>query len=353
MRLLLYHIVKIIVKTGFFFYTKKIKIVGAENIPKNEAILFTANHPNGLIDPLIIASNIQRKTHFLVRANVFKKPTIAKLFDLMGMMPVYRIRNGFNQLKKNNAIFEKCEQLLLNKKALLIFPEGSHERVRRIRPLSKGFTRIVFGTLTKHKNLTIYIVPVGVTYQNASAYPSKVAVCFGKPILANKFFSDDDIHTSTKNLKTEVTKQLESLSVHINNDEHYSKTLEQLNKAQVDFTDVANVNSIISTKNFSKPRKAKTNYVLPLKWILILNSLLPYAIWKKAEQKIDEIEFVDTFRFGLNVILFPIFYLLQAILIGFFFEWNIGLIYFFGSLLLVVLYSKLATTNTEDVDFLT
>lgn len=347
MRWLIYHIVKVIIKTGLFFYTKQIKVSGRENIPEKGAILFTANHPNGLIDPLLIASSIQRKTHFLVRAGVFKKPTIAKLFDLLGMMPVYRIRNGYKQLTKNNAIFEQCENLLKNEKALLIFPEGSHQRIRSIRPLSKGFTRILFGAITKYPELQISIIPVGITYQNPSAYPSKVAVNFGKPINVNAFFSSDELANSTKTLKNKVAEQLTSLSVHIPNDENYSITLEKLNDAQVDFTDVQKVNSLINSDITPNSKKPQKNYLLPLKWVIILNSFLPYLIWKKASQKIDEIEFVDTFRFGLNLVSFTVFYLIQTAIVSHFFGWKVGGIYFVVSLILVWMYSKFSVTNTD------
>lgn len=348
MKLLLYYTVKIIVRVGLFFYAQKIKISGCENIPKKGAVLFTANHPNGLIDPLIIASNTHRKTHFLVRGDVFKKSSFAKFFDWMGMMPVYRIRDGVHQLSKNNAIFEKCEQLFTQQKALLIFPEGSHERIRSVRPLSKGFTRILFGTLNNNPDLEIHIVPVGITYQNASMYPSKVALNFGKPILANEFYNADELRTSTETLKKMVTEQLEKLTVHIPNDEEYATKVTKLNKAQVDFTEVKTVNNIISLDEYPKEKKAQTNYLLPIKWLIILNSLMPYLLWKKASQKISEIEFVDTFRFGLNVVTFGVSYLLQSYLVSYFFGWKTGTLYLFVSLFLVGLYSKFSPTNTEN-----
>ena len=87
MRFIIYYFFKVFVKTGLFFYSKKIKVTGKNNIPKDGAVLFTSNHPNGLIDPLIIATHIKRKTHFLVQAGVFKNKSVANFFDLLGMTP--------------------------------------------------------------------------------------------------------------------------------------------------------------------------------------------------------------------------------------------------------------------------
>lgn len=347
MRLLLYYFFKIFIKTGLFFYTKKVKVLGHENIPKKGAILFTANHPNGLIDPLLIATHITRKTHFLVRAAVFKKKLVARFFDLLGMMPIYRIRDGVKQLSKNEEIFNKCQQLLKDNKTLLIFPEGSHNRKRTVRPLSKGFTRILFRTLDESSNTDIHVVPIGITYQNASNYPSKVAINIGTPILANSYYNKNEINNSVKEIKHLVSTQLESLSVHINDDENYNQKLTELNKTQVDFTEVKTINNIIKNGSFPKEKNAKKNHKNLVFYLVILNSIIPYTIWKFLSKKVLEIEFIDTFRFGVNILLFPAFYILQSWLIRLFFGWKIALVYFILSILLILFYTKTSPTPAE------
>ncbi len=345
MKNIFYFFVKVFISIGLFFYTKRITVKGEKNIPEKGAILFMANHPNALIDPLIIATSTKRKTHFLVRAAVFKKAIIAKIFGLLGMMPIYRIRDGLKAVSKNDAIFEQCTNLLKNKKAILIFPEGSHNIKRTIRPLSKGFTRILFRALDKHKDLEIHIIPIGLTYQNESIFPTKVAVNIGKPILASTFYNPNEINNSVNELKAQVSNQLKELSVHIDS-ENYEETTAKLNAAQVDFTDTETVNWIVKKKMFPPTKKPKRTFKL-LKLLLIANSIFPYIIWKKAAKKIPEIEFVDTFRFGLNLVLIPLFYGIQTFIIYYFFGNKIGAIYFLTSLVLVLLYTKLSPTNTE------
>jgi hypothetical protein len=65
-------------------------------------------------------------------------------------------------------------------------------------------------------------------------------------------------------------------------------------------------------------------------------------------KNIGEIEFIDTMKYAVNVISFPIFYSLQAIVVQFFFGWRVALIYFMASILLVFLYTKFSITNTEE-----
>lgn len=347
MKALWYNFIRLIIKIGLFFYSKRIKVSGKNNIPKKGAVLFTINHPNGLIDPLIATTNIKRDNHYLVRAASFKKPFIKKILGSLNLMPIYRMRDGASQLGKNQEIFESCFDIFNKGETLMIFPEGSHNKKRTIRPLSKGFTRIVFGALQKYPDLDIKIVPVGLTYQNVSYYPTKVSLNFGKPISANDFYNPETPNISAVQLKNEVSSQLKKLTVHISDDENYESTLVKLNDAQVDFTNVELINKMIISESIPKKKIAKLNLLKPVFYLIILNSFIPFLIWKKVSKKIDEIEFIDTFRFTFNKVTIPIFYALQTYIISLFLGWNIARIYFLISVLLILIYTKLSNTNTE------
>ncbi|TVZ55731.1 1-acyl-sn-glycerol-3-phosphate acyltransferase [Lutibacter sp. Hel_I_33_5] len=348
LKILWYNFIKAYIKTGLFFYSKEIKVVGLENIPKKGAVLFAANHPNGLLDPLVISTYNPRINHFLVRAAAFKKPLAKKFLSSLNLMPIYRIRDGKSQVSRNHEVFNTCFEILKNEKALMIFPEGSHGRVRKIRPISKGFTRIIFGALDKYPELNITIIPVGLTYQNPSVFPSKIAMHYGKPIIANKFYHKNDIINSTNKLKTKVKESMEEITVCIKDEEKYEQTLSELNTANIDFTEIDSVNTIIKNQTDLTPSKEKINYIKPLIYLILINSILPYFIWKIAEKKVDEIEFVDTFRFGLGIVTFPLFYLLQSLIVFYFFGSSIALYYFLASFLIVLIYTKLSVINSEE-----
>ena len=346
MKKLWYNFFKIYIKTGLFFYTKKIKVVGKENIPKKGAVLFAVNHPNGLLDPLLVTTNTPRNTHYLVRAAIFKKPLVKKLLATLNLMPIYRIRDGVKELSKNTAIFNDCYEILNKQSALMIFPEGSHDRRRTIRTISKGFTRILFGALDKYPGLEIHIIPVGVTYQNASQFPCKVAIHYGEAISANKLYNPKELNKSISNVKEAVSNQLKELSVHIPYDDNYENTLKTLNDQNVNFTDVISVNKMIDSKNIYSLNNSY-NFGKLFKIPFILNSLIPWIIWKLISKKVNEIEFVDTFRFGLSISIFPIFYIIQTLIISTIYNNKIAIIYFISSLLIALLYNKLSTTPSE------
>ena len=252
------------------------------------------------------------------------------------------------QLANNEDIFKKCHNIFKNGETLMIFPEGSHDKKRAIRPLSKGFTRIVFGALEKYKNLDITVIPVGITYQHPSSYPCNVVINYGQPIAARPIFEANALAKSIVILKNEVSAQLKNLTVHITDNETYEATLQKLVAAQVDFTKITSVNSMIAKGVFPKKKTPQKNYLKPLLFLIKLNSIIPYLIWKNISLKIDEIEFIDTFRFSILLALHTVFYSIQTFIICTFFGNTTGFFYLTASILLVVLYSKFAPTNAKE-----
>ena len=187
---------------------------------------------------------------------------------------------------------------------------------------------------------------MGITYQNSTVFPSKINLQYGEPILANSYLDAENQNAKTKELKDLVSERLKTLCVHIPADEHYESTLQNLNKHNVDFTNVQAVNQMIKTGKVVG-RKRQFYLLSFLKPIIILNGLLPWLLWKSVDKKNDEPEFVDTYRFGFNTFTIPIFYILQSLVVAYFFDWMIAGMYFGSSLLIVLLYSKLHPVPAE------
>jgi 1-acyl-sn-glycerol-3-phosphate acyltransferase len=335
-------------RLGFFFYYKKIKVVGRENIPKKGAILFVCNHQNALIDPLLIGTTNHRSTHFLTRAGVFKKKLVIKLFNSVQMIPIYRIRDGYETLSKNDAIFDKCIHLLNKKEALVIFPEGSHNLKRKVRPLSKGFTRILFGAFENHPELEIKVVPVGLNYNSIAEYPASVSIHYGKPFSVKELWNKDDLTTSITAIKEVVRNEIKLLTTHIDDPSNYEKIYEQLIHSKADFLDPISTNKQIKNIELkditSTQKKHKKSIVY---YIVVLNSIIPWLLLKKVKTKIKEREFTSTFRYGLGITLFPTFYILQSLILYSLFCFSFAVSYFSFCILTGLILTK-TSRNPQD-----
>ena len=338
MQSLLLFCVKTYISIGLFFYFKKIEVRKPLNIPKSAPVLFLGNHQNALLDPLLLAITSGRYTHFLTRAQVFKKPLVSKILKVLQLIPVYRVRDGWQSIKQNNAIFKQCVSLLNANDAVTIFPEGSHNLKRTVRPLSKGFTRIVLGVLNENPSSKLLLVPVGFNYLNATSFADEALIWFGEPIPVSKYnFSTEN--EAVKMLKEDVYKELTNLTTHIET-KNYNKVLLNLERLNVDFLVPEEVNKCVAS-NFKscQPKKKKSFGFLKLFFILFLKTvcIVPYFIWKHvAQPKIKEIEFTGTFRFAIAITLAPLWVALLAIVLSVFFSVSIA-VYFIISVLIITL----------------
>ncbi len=164
-------------------YYRRFSVVGFEKIPADAPVIFAPNHQNALMDALAVAYAARRPLVFLARADIFKKPAIAKILNMLQILPIYRIRDGFEALGRNQEVFDLTVKVLKSKIPLCILPEGNHEGQKRLRPLKKGILRIAFQSeeSTQFK-LNLHIVPVGLDYSDYFNAGSDLTVVFGTPI---------------------------------------------------------------------------------------------------------------------------------------------------------------------------
>ncbi|WP_326282676.1 1-acyl-sn-glycerol-3-phosphate acyltransferase [Tamlana sp. 2201CG12-4] len=300
-----------------FFYFKRIAIYNIQNIPKNKPVLLLSNHQNALLDALLIAVKGERFSYFLTRASVFKHAFVASFLKSLQMLPVYRIRDGREHLSNNNLIFEKCATLLHNNEAVVLFPEGNHNLKRTVRPLSKGFTRIVLNTLEKYPDTDLQLLPVGLNFDKAKNFPDQVSMYFGASINAKAFISGNKNEDVLK-LKTKVQTELCKLTTHIPVDQ-YDETLNKLEHLNANFLNPKAVNRCIEN-NFESCKFNQSKSVNALQKVteilLIFSFIVPYIIWKfLVKPKIKELEFISTFRFAIAITLAPIYLLITTIIV--------------------------------------
>lgn len=213
-----------IIRPSLYFFYSDVTVNNREGIPEDKPVMFVANHQNSFLDALHITNNTRHIVHFLSRAEAFGNPVLDRFFYSLNMLPVYRARDGFGTIKQNKQIFEKCYQRLRQNDALLVFAEASHKMVRRVRPLSKGFTRIVFGAENKYNwELDLQIVPVGVNYGDHRKSRTPVHVEFGEAVSAKDYrniFTEDE-RGAAHQLKIDIANNLKKLTLHISDKNHY------------------------------------------------------------------------------------------------------------------------------------
>lgn len=334
---MLYYLIKYLSTVVLKIFYSKIEIVGKENIPTIDApIIFAPNHQNALTDAIILGVYSPLPIYSLTRSDVFIKPLMS-VFKSLKMMPIYRIRDGYGKLTKNDAIFETCKNLLVDKKAILIFPEGNHSLDYFLRPLTKGICRIALNSQVAVKD-EVKIIPVGLNFFDHLNSGSKLIVKFGKPINVKNYIPQFNQNNNQGYiaLKKDISTGMKDTLIIPEKKENYNfaKTIFTKENEKFGFKELSKIardsNDILKTKSkwWKKP-------------LILLFSLANLPIYLSSHYIIhnvmSEIIFSSSVKIALGVIIFPIWLMLVFFISFLLCGLNIAVIVFFGQLISVLL----------------
>lgn len=210
---MLYYLVKFMAITAIKTFFNKISAENVENISKDTPIVFAANHPNTMMDPIIIGYTCRKKLYFFAKSTLFNNPISGWFLKRMQLVPVYRKQDNPTLMHKNESTFTKGFEILSKGNAFLIFPEGISTGDRILSEIKTGAARIGLGAECENNwNLGVKIIPVGLNYSKAIKFRSDVSARFGKPILLSEFRSlyeqdaTEAVHQVTNQIEAALSK---------------------------------------------------------------------------------------------------------------------------------------------------
>lgn len=210
-----------------YSYYRRFYVRNLENVPRaGTPFIMVSNHQNGLIDALgiLFALPLRYKVVFLARADVFKKKTAAKILNFCKIMPIYRQRDGRDNLGENQEIFDESARLLEMGFPVTLFPEGQHQEGHYLGLVKKGFARIAFDAAEKNGFPSeMMILPVGNHYSDYFASRADMCITFGEPIPLSDFYPlyrENQAKAMTL-LAERVRPAIQKLMLDIPDREHY------------------------------------------------------------------------------------------------------------------------------------
>ena len=184
---------KAVVRGAIYLYCKVVyraKITGTENIPKEGAVLFCANHKSFLDAPLIESTCKRPDTRFLAKKSLAKSKFLAHFGKLFNEILVEKDARDMKAVKEVLKAFK-------NNEAIAIFPEGTRKGLEKGESVKNG---AAFFAL----NSDAVVIPIGV---KGGEKPFKKAyVTYGKPI----DFSEEKKNKKDKEVVDKATEKLMS-----------------------------------------------------------------------------------------------------------------------------------------------
>ncbi len=167
------------------FYTP-IRAVFSGGRPPTGPRIFVANHPNGLLDPVIVRLALGSDVHFLAKSTLFRSAIGRFTLGAFGGIPVYRARDGQNT-QDNERTFAACRDVLAAGGSIALFPEGTSHSDPSLKPLKTGAARIALSAVAERGLVSLPIYPTGLTYESKDVFRTGVLATFGEPIDAAVF----------------------------------------------------------------------------------------------------------------------------------------------------------------------
>jgi 1-acyl-sn-glycerol-3-phosphate acyltransferase len=177
----LYRAVRALAKFWLWFLFRSVDVRHPERVPAAGPILLCVNHPNNLIDSLLVGSTVRRKVHYLATAAMFRRPLMARFLLACGAIPVYRKQDDPDKMDRNLDTFSACFAAFARGRLVAIYPEGTTHAEVRVQRIKTGAARIALGYEADHPG-ELRMIPIGLSFEARKSFRGRVLVAFGEPI---------------------------------------------------------------------------------------------------------------------------------------------------------------------------
>ncbi|MCZ6632455.1 MAG: lysophospholipid acyltransferase family protein [bacterium] len=218
---MLLFLIRPIVRFALWIFFRNVDLRGHGQVPQGRPVIFTANHPNVMLDALLLSRFAPGETpRFIGKSTLFKNPLYAWFLGALGAISVSRTQDKGSRISSNRAMLRAAQNTLKEGHSLALFPEGVSHADPKVRDLKTGAARIALRTGAESDGRDdICIVPVGLTYSDPGTFRSDVALHFGEPIEVTPFLEiyRENRSDAEKALTDRIQERLIALTRHIDN----------------------------------------------------------------------------------------------------------------------------------------
>ena len=325
------------------------------NLPHQGPAIFAPNHPNGLLDPILLFFlSPPFRLRFVAKAPLFKIPVFGAILRSIGAIPVMRKFEATGNVDYT-AFFAACVDALIKGDCIVIFPEGRSLPQAYLAPLKTGPARLCL--MAHQKGVKVPIVPVGLNYEKGTTFRSRVLMRIAAPFLP-EWSEDQNESAVVREWTAELAERLQESVIQAESyrDRELMLLLERLSASEEELSEpvrferlkqfeqglsklrttaaseIDGLRKLLTrferlTEEYGVAENASHRSISLRKLVLVIGgailafpgwilNLIPYFLcdWLIKFSKRDASD-IATFKVVYSLFLFPLFYATQAYLI--------------------------------------
>jgi glycerol-3-phosphate O-acyltransferase / dihydroxyacetone phosphate acyltransferase len=203
----LYLVLRAIAGISLRWFYARVDVVGRERIPQTSPVLLAVNHPNALVDALVVGWICPRRIVLTARATLFTNRAFAWFLRTVGVVPLIRAKDVTELGVRRDAVrnvdaFNALNATLARGRAVLIFPEGVTGDRPSLAPIRTGAARLALQARDAGVS-GLVVLPIGLTFERKDIPRTRVVVHVGEPIAV------DDLPSQDANAVAALTSRIE------------------------------------------------------------------------------------------------------------------------------------------------
>ncbi|HWC01163.1 MAG TPA: 1-acyl-sn-glycerol-3-phosphate acyltransferase [Methylomirabilota bacterium] len=219
----LYAFLRLVARFWIWFLFREVAVRDARRVPQTGPVLLCVNHPNNLVDSLLLAAVLPRKVHYLANSSLFRNPALARFLAGAGVIPVHRRTDSPDGADRSVQTFAASRRTLEAGHVLAIYPEGTTHAETRVQRIKTGAARIALdyeagrAFVVTAARPALALIPVGLSFEARKSFRSRVLIAFGEPVALERHAAKarEDPVAATQALTDDIQSAMEAQVVHV------------------------------------------------------------------------------------------------------------------------------------------
>jgi 1-acyl-sn-glycerol-3-phosphate acyltransferase len=223
---MLYTVLRWVASISLRWFYRRVDVVGAEHVPTRAPLLVAANHPNQLVDVLLVGCAVPRPVTVTGKAVLLDNPILRPVLRRLPFVPLRRASDERQKGKaaggvaadpsRNADAFQAVTDALARGAAVLVFPEGISHGASELAPVKTGVARMALQARDQGGLRDVHILPVGLTFERKEQPRTRVLVEIGAPIALDRWPGDG---APVEALTREVDARLRAVTLNFPTDD--------------------------------------------------------------------------------------------------------------------------------------